>query len=676
MSKTLININNTVKRKSALISVNYLKKYEYRTESEIIVSTILNKILSLSLRKARCERIYNTINEFCYSFIKSKIDLLIKVNYIVQNENPMLKNKESNLTDNNINTWVEIKEPESAKNDRFDSSKVNIIFCDKKNILNNKNIEVIENNKKLKKREFQIKIKKNPLIKIIEDDNHKRKIGFLPIQSYDIPNIDEEYNNNKYDIGNVKELRNDMMNNQLKKEKEKKKQLSKELEIKFKISKKNSQILDASKFTFDSNGNIFPFKKYSLDNNSKEFFHPNNKIKTLYIKEAKENASFKSPLKENDNIIIQSPNSRKTVNYEKENNYNLDGNYLFKKISPEKIGNEIIPSGNNYKLILPNVGVNIKYPNKKEKKGMKDFSEYFKKYTLDDYEKMLNEYVPKKNTIFFSSSFENSYSINNISNNNINTLNNNNNNNTLNNNINTSNNYNNNINTSNNNNNNNNNNNISNNNTSNNNNNNNNNTSNNNNNNNNNISNNNNNTNSLNKLNFNYYNDSFNQSLFQSLSSRTLNDKFLNDNLDNSSNLSSSRFISSQLSNKTIKLNPKINSSSLKLQLDNISNLNNNLDENSFLKKSITSRNVFKNKLYRHLSEKKDVSDINLFNSNIIHNKNWGKNNYHSNNNLSASLNKPSKPNRSSFLREFGRNILSKRIKLPRQRKMIINIYK
>ena len=44
---------------------------------------------------------------------------------------------------------------------------------------------------------------------------------------------------------------------------------------------------------------------------------------------------------------------------------------------------------------------------------MKDFSEYFKKYTLDDYEKMLNEYVPKKNTIFFSSSFENSYSINN-----------------------------------------------------------------------------------------------------------------------------------------------------------------------------------------------------------------------------------------------------------------------
>ena len=648
MSKTL-HINEKVKRKSASELVNYLKKYEYHTESEIIVSSILNKILLLSLKKAQCERIYNNINEFCYGFIKSKIDLLIKVNNIVQNENPMLNNKESNLTDNNINTWVEIKEPESAKNDRFDSSKVNIIFCDKKNILKNKNIEVIENNKKLKKRELQIKIKKNPLIKIIEDDNHKKKIGFLPIQSYDIPNFDEEYNNDKYDIGNIKELRNDIMKNQLKKEKEKKKQLSKELEIKFKISKKNSQILDASKFTFDSNGNIFPFKKYYLNNNSKEFFHPNNTIKTLYIKEAKENAFFKTPLKENDNIIIHSPNSRKTVNYEKENNYKLDGNYLFRKISPEKIGNKIIPSGNNYNLILPNVGVNIKYPNKKEKKGMKDFSEYFKKYTLDDYEKMLNEYVPKKNTIFFSSSF----AVNNNNNNdNINSLNNNNNNDNINS-LNNNNNNNDNINSLNNNNNNNNN------------------TSNNNNN----IVNNN--KKSLNKLNFNYYNDSFNQSLFQSLSSRTLNDKFLNDNLDNSSNLSSSRFISSQLSNKTIKLNPKINSSSLKLKLDNISNLSDNLDENSFLKKSITSRNVIKNKLYRRFSEKKDMSDVNLFNFNIIHNKNWGKNNYHSNNNLSASLNKPSKPNRSSFLRELGRNLLGKRIKLPRERKkMIINIYK
>ena len=665
MSKTL-HINEKVKRKSASELVNYLKKYEYHTESEIIVSSILNKILLLSLKKAQCERIYNNINEFCYGFIKSKIDLLIKVNNIVQNENPMLNNKESNLTDNNINTWVEIKEPESAKNDRFDSSKVNIIFCDKKNILKNKNIEVIENNKKLKKRELQIKIKKNPLIKIIEDDNHKKKIGFLPIQSYDIPNFDE-YNNDKYDIGNIKELRNDIMKNQLKKEKEKKKQLSKELEIKLKLTKKNSQILDSSKYTFDSNGNIFPFKKYSLDNNSKEFFHPNNKIKTLYIKEAKENAFFKTPLKENDNIIIHSPNSRKTVNYEKENNYKLDGNYLFRKISPEKIGNKIIPSGNNYNLILPNVGVNIKYPNKKEKKGMKDFSEYFKKYTLDDYEKMLNEYVPKKNTIFFSSSFENSYSINNTSNNN-NNINNTVNNNNNNDNINSLNNNNNNDNINSLNNNNNNNDNIN--------------SLNNNNNNNNNTSNNNNNIvnnnkKSLNKLNFNYYNDSFNQSLFQSLSSRTLNDKFLNDNLDNSSNLSSSRFISSQLSNKTIKLNPKINSSSLKLKLDNISNLSDNLDENSFLKKSITSRNVIKNKLYRRFSEKKDMSDVNLFNFNIIHNKNWGKNNYHSNNNLSASLNKPSKPNRSSFLRELGRNLLGKRIKLPRERKkMIINIYK
>ena len=84
-------------------------------------------------------------------------------------------------------------------------------------------------------------------------------------------------------------------------------------------------------------------------------------------------------------------------------------------------------------------------------------------------------------------------------------------------------------------------------------------------------------------------------------------------------------------------------------------------------------KNLFKNKLNRNLSEKRDVSDINIFNSKIIRNINWGKNNSE-NNNLSLSYIKPSKPNKSSFLREFGRNLLGKRIKLPRQRKIKINI--
>ena len=599
--KTNIDTIESLKRKSTLESIKYLNEFEYCTEAETIVSSILNKIISISIKEYYCQTIYKNINDYCYDFLKNQINLLLKEKYISY--------EEGKFTDKN--SWIEIKEPENIKNDRYESNKINIISFDRKKIYNENN-EFIENNKKIKKREFHFKIKKKTIPKISDDNNNKRKIVFLPIQSYDIPNIEEEFNNEKYDVENIKDLRTDVMNQILKKEKERKRQLLEEqLEKKLQVNKqinKNYHILDSSKYTFDSNGKIFSFKKYNMDTISKEFFQLQNKVKTLYIKENKENPSFRISVKKSNspdkekNTINQKPTIIKKTDYEKEHGYNFNDNYLFQKISPEKLNNEIIPSGNNYKLILPNVGVNIKYPNEKEKKGKKNFTEHFNKYTLNDYEKILNEYIPKKN-IVLSSSFENNFTSNNLNNNR--------------------------------------------------------------------------NNNNINKMNFNYNfndnNDNFNRSLIQSPSSRTLNYKSINDNIDNDSSFTSSRFISNQLSHKTIKLNPTLNSSSLKLKLDNLSNLNNSFEEQTFLKKSITVKNLFKNKLNRNLSEKRDVSDINIFNSKIIRNINWGKNNSE-NNNLSLSYIKPSKPNKSSFLREFGRNLLGKRIKLPRQRKIKINI--
>jgi hypothetical protein len=70
------------------------------------------------------------------------------------------------------------------------------------------------------------------------------------------------------------------------------------------------------------------------------------------------------------------------------------------------------------------------------------------------------------------------------------------------------------------------------------------------------------------------------------------------------------------------------------------------------------------------------MNDINIFNSKIINNKQWGKNiNSDNKNNLSISLTKPSKPNNFSLIREYDKNILNrKKIKLPRQRKILIKI--
>ena len=142
-----------------------------------------------------------------------------------------------------------------------------------------------------------------------------------------------------------------------------------------------------------------------------------------------------------------------------------------------------------------------------------------------------------------------------------------------------------------------------------------------------------------------------------------------------SSDLSSSRLLFNQLTNKTIKLNPNIQSSSLKNEIENLDNLN-SFDERSLFKKAITVKNIFKQNIHRNNSEKKDMNDINIFNSIRINNKQWGKNiNSYNKNNLSISLTKPSKPNNFSLIREYDKNILNrKKIKLPRQRKILIKI--
>ena len=55
-----------------------------------------------------------------------------------------------------------------------------------------------------------------------------------------------------------------------------------------------------------------------------------------------------------------------------------------------------IPSGSNFQIISPNIGVTIK-ENNRLKQGSKEFSKYFQKYSLMDYDKMLNDFVPLQN---------------------------------------------------------------------------------------------------------------------------------------------------------------------------------------------------------------------------------------------------------------------------------------
>ena len=611
------NIKEELKNKKLDLS-------ECNFESEFISLSIVEKIISISLKDFYVKQIYKKVNEHCFNFIKNQINSYIKAANIIRYQFHGINNNKEEFIDKN--TWVEIKEPESVKFDRYDSSYIN--FIKHNNIINEKERDKIEEIiPKIKTRDFYIKFRKNPLKKILNANNDeiKKKITILPFKSYDIPNIENEFNTEKYDVENIQQLRMDKMNQIIKKENEKKKQL-KEEELKKKLSLNKQEIqnikpLDSSKYTFDSNGTIFSFKKYKIDNSSKEFYQLENNVKTLYKNQnwvdfktslkknnvfKKSNSQIKEKEKNEEHLSSSSSvnnSHRSTIMIKKNDNdkeivriIENNDDYLFKKISPEKIGNEIVPSGSNYKIILPSVGVNIKYESEKVKKGDKNFSKYFKKTTLEDYNTILKEFIPQQNHLLSTSNY--SFSSNNINNQDKDYNNNNNNYTTINNSISLSN---------------------------------------------------------LNKsFKFKYYNTESELS---------------------SSNLSSSRLLFNQLTNRTIKLNPNIQSSSLKNEIENLANLN-SYDERILFKKAITVKNIFKQKIQRNYSERKDMTDINIFNSKILNNKQWGKNiNTDSKNNINISLTKPSKPNTFSLIREYDKNILNKKIiKLPRQRKINIKL--
>ena len=66
---------------------------------------------------------------------------------------------------------------------------------------------------------------------------------------------------------------------------------------------------------------------------------------------------------------------------------------------------KIIPSGSNFQIILPNIGVVIK-ENQNVKEGGKEFNKFFNKYSIQDYDKILNEYVPLQNKMNISNKME------------------------------------------------------------------------------------------------------------------------------------------------------------------------------------------------------------------------------------------------------------------------------
>ena len=447
--------------------------------NESIIKSILDKIISISVRKANLNIITNKLDDYYFDYLKSQINVMFSTNnifYSDEPENSIIDNSSFWKTDyNRCNTWVEITEPNTLRCDRFENAFINYKDIKKDSSLDNQELLPGENNtkkdnktikdkknknKKLLKN-YNIKGNKNDLDVLEEkssgesndedtkshikrstyknnfknnaDSNNKsqslKKTNFNPnknsnismsptnkrsrnevleMLTKEIPGIDEEYDHQKYEPSNINFLRREREDQIMRKAKEIKK-------IHFNLQKNdNNQIIldnneqnkevkkikmfDSNKLTFDSNGKIISFKPIKIDILSKDFAILKNSVRAFRKRRTtikrtlkpKEETTEGMKEKEKDNItnreqVIKNPIDTQEGNYR---------NQYMKSILEKN--EKIIPSGSNFSIILPNIGVVLK-ENEQIKKGNREFGKYFKKYSLEDYDKILKDYVPLQN---------------------------------------------------------------------------------------------------------------------------------------------------------------------------------------------------------------------------------------------------------------------------------------
>ena len=411
--------------RTTTLRVNFITNYQ---SPESIVKIILDKIINLSIRQSGINKINKHLKNFCFDYIQSQIEPLFEENYI----NYTSSNKNSNILFwkkkiPNEKKWVEIMEPDTPKDDRFEGAFANIKELELKNkkpkinkIKEGKEKEVLINNSKNsvsfneEENKNELKNKKNiKKFKLIEnnentskeEDNtinkttiqqmnissgtkkNNKRIQMINFPSMDIPDIEKDFNHQEYEPPNINKLRKEI-------EKEKKRR---EIEAKFrgddnksikkqndsdKINKKPKQ-LDSNTFTFDSNGQIISFRQYKLEDLTKDFQVIRNNIKDNIesIKALKK----KTAIIKTENVINEEEIIKNPAEEEKA-----------QKLEKNEKKEKIIPSGSNFQIILPNIGVVIK-ENQKIKRGGREFNKYFNKYSISDYDKILNDYVPLQN---------------------------------------------------------------------------------------------------------------------------------------------------------------------------------------------------------------------------------------------------------------------------------------
>ena len=324
----------------------------------------------------------------------------VQIDEIINNnekKSSSLLPKKNKIDMKNVNNTIEENNNNSEDFLKRDDKKNPSMKTPKKNSSNS------EINNNLMSQNLNNNIEKNNTEP--QNNQKKRKPAFIDLPSYEIPDIDEFLNYESFDPPNIVFLRKEREEDIIKKNKEKLEKIKQQNKIILKQKEEQDKVnrkikpFDSNKFSFDSNGNIIRFRQFRLENLTKDFLATRNMIKENEGKKQKGKNNLIKLTKKVEEEIIRNPDDIKTVNS------------VFQKTMNEKMEEKILPSGSNFNIISPNVGVIIK-ENQNRKEGGMEFNKYFKKYSMGDYDKMLNDYIPmmNKNIIKTQLSFNKSQS--------------------------------------------------------------------------------------------------------------------------------------------------------------------------------------------------------------------------------------------------------------------------
>ena len=371
--------------------------------SEIISKLILDKIISLSNIKITNKEREKHISEITFEFSKNLLDNIVNIKYIKYDkdennndyneiESPNLIEKDRDMFNILISNNKEINTTLISEENNNTSSGILTKPTMKKNSNSNNNSFVKKNKLISKSKSSKYIINKNININNNNNnDNNKKKLDINDL--YPFFTLDEK----KYKIyepNYISEIRDDFIEMM-----EKKKKLSSTDNI-FKSNENNNinnKLFNNEKFTFDSNGNIINKKIYSNNNLKKDFILSKSHFK--FVK------------------LINNNNNKKIFN---NNNIKIDYNKTGNFFSTKNLNKKLIlcqPSGDNFDKIFPEIGVIIKNKNNNGiKKGDLNYVGKYKKYSINEFNKIVDNFMKINNNLYSNKS--NFTTINNNNNNN------------------------------------------------------------------------------------------------------------------------------------------------------------------------------------------------------------------------------------------------------------------